>query len=190
MERSKPEDRPFSRGAAHSLALSGLIRAKQLNFGLRPRLKLRRPGGRHVLQSAVFTAVGEIDNQADNKPNDKPRPINPSELVHHVAVEEDSQKRHKRTQWRAERPRLSGIGSAQHHDGDANDDESQQRADIHHFADIVDRRDAADDGCQQANQDRVLIGCAEFGMDARRRSYSAAGRLSPSNKAPASGPAT
>ena len=118
-----------------------------------------------VAYAAVVPAVGEIDDQADDQPDDQARPVDPAELVHHVAVEEDAQNRNDRHPRRAERARLAGIGAAQNHHGDAHDDERQQRADIHHFSDVVDGRDAADDRGQQADQDGVLVRRAELRMD-------------------------
>ena len=46
----------------------------------------------------------------------------------------------------AERPRLPGIGTPQNHNGDTHNHECQLCANVHHFSDVVDGRDAADDG--------------------------------------------
>ena len=47
-----------------------------------PRLQL--------LYTAVMAAVGEVNHQADDQPDDQAGPVHPAELVHHVAVEEDA----------------------------------------------------------------------------------------------------
>ena len=60
-----------------------------------------------LLDAAVVAAVGEIDHQPDDQPDDQPRPVDPAELVHHVAVEEDAQDGHERHPRRAERARLA-----------------------------------------------------------------------------------
>ncbi len=60
---------------------------------------------------------------------------------------------------------LAGIGLPQHHHGDADEDEREQRADIDHVADIFDRRDAADNCCDQSDENRVFVGSAECGMN-------------------------
>src|ERR1700690_471751 len=61
----------------------------------------------------VMAAVGKIDHHANHKPNDQPCPIDPSEFVHHIAVEEYPHHRHKRNPRRSERARLARIGLAE-----------------------------------------------------------------------------
>ena len=43
-------------------------------------------------------------------------PVDPAQLVHHVAVEDDAQDRNQRHPGRPKRPGLAGIGLPQHHD--------------------------------------------------------------------------
>src|SRR5437870_3584918 len=57
----------------------------------------------HALETAVMPAVAEVDNQSDHQPHDQPHPIDPPQLVHHVAVEADAQHGHDRHPRRAER---------------------------------------------------------------------------------------
>ena len=52
---------------------------------------------------------------------------------------------------------------AQHHDGDADDDKSKQGTNVHHFADVIDRSDAANDGGEQAGEN----GSLPWGAEAR-----------------------
>ncbi len=42
---------------------------------------------------------------------------------------------------------------------------AKMRADVDHFADDVDGSDAADDGGDQADEDCVFVGRAEFGVN-------------------------
>ena len=79
--------------------------------------------------------------------------FDPSELDHHVAVEEDAEDGHQRHPWRAEGARLVGVGVAQDEDGDADDDEGEQGADVDHLADVVDGGERADDRRRAAHQE-------------------------------------
>src|SRR5882757_2591179 len=92
--------------------------------------------------TAVITAVGEIDDQANRQPDDQARPVDPAKLVHHVAIENDAENWHQGNPGRAERPRLLGIGATQDHDGDTHHYECQQRANVEYFSVVIDRRDA------------------------------------------------
>src|SRR6185437_4517563 len=62
--------------------------------------------------AAVMTAVGEIHNQSDNEPADQSSPIDPSELVHHVAIKNNSQRGNNRHPWSAKRTGLLRIRPA------------------------------------------------------------------------------
>src|SRR6266704_5898656 len=121
-----------------------------------------------VADPAVITAVSEINHQADHQPDDEPGPVHPPELVHHVAVEQDSKNWYDRHPWCTEGARLIGVGVAQNHDGDAYNHEGQQRPDVDHLSDVIDWCHAANDGCQQTNKHGVLVRCAEFRMDCRK----------------------
>jgi hypothetical protein len=55
----------------------------------------------------------------------------------------DAENRHQGHPRRAERPRLIGIRVPQHHYRYAHNHECQQRADIHHLPDVINRRQAA-----------------------------------------------
>src|SRR5271165_3051336 len=118
-----------------------------------------------ALHPAVMPAVSEVNHQPYDQPHNQPGPVHPAQLVHHVAVEQDA---HDRNEWyprRAERAVLCGVLVPQNHDCDAHDDERQQRTDVHHLANVVDRSQAADDGRQQPNQHSVLVRGAELGMN-------------------------
>src|SRR5208282_2734571 len=66
-------------------------------------------------------------------------------------------------------PGLFWIRVAQDHDRDAYDDEREQRADVDHLPDLVDGRDAADDGREHTDEDGVFVRGAEFGMDGGKK---------------------
>src|SRR5713101_649519 len=92
-------------------------------------------------KAAVMPAVCEIDDEPDDEPDQEPRPVDPTQLVHHVAVESDTQNRNAGHKGRAERPGVGGIGPAKHQYPRAHDHECEQGADVHHLADVVDGRD-------------------------------------------------
>src|SRR5882762_3745825 len=48
---------------------------------------------RRFLHLAVITAVREVNDEANHEPDDEARPVDPSELVHHVPIEGDSKDR-------------------------------------------------------------------------------------------------
>src|ERR1700690_3284581 len=118
-----------------------------------------------LLDAAVVAAVGEIDHQADGEPDNEAGPIDPAEFVHHVAVEEDAEDRNQRHPRSAEGAVLAWIRAAKDEYGDADDDESEKRADIHHAADVVDGNCTADEGGEDADENRVLVRRAEFRMN-------------------------
>ena len=66
-----------------------------------------------ILDATVVPTVTKVNEQADNQPYDQPRPIDPAQLQHHVAVEEYPQDRHERHQRRVEGARLARVGLAQ-----------------------------------------------------------------------------
>src|SRR6267378_2012156 len=115
--------------------------------------------------TAVITAIGEINDQANRQPNDQARPVDPAKLVHHVAIENDAENRYQRNPRRTERPRLLGIGAAQDHDGDTHHYECQQCANVDHFSDVIDWRDATNDSGQQTDQNGIFVWCAELWMN-------------------------
>jgi hypothetical protein len=43
-----------------------------------------------LLNAAVMSAVTKINHQPDNQPDNQSRPIDPTEFVHHVTVEENA----------------------------------------------------------------------------------------------------
>ena len=59
---------------------------------------------------------------------------------------------------------MIGVSVAQNHYRNADNDEGQQRADVHHLSDVVDRRDAAHDRGEQADEHSVLVGGAKLGV--------------------------
>src|SRR5258706_11391878 len=93
-------------------------------------------------KAAVMPAVCEIDDEPYDEPDQEPRPVDPTQLVHHVAVESDTQNRNGGHKRRAERPGVSRIGLAKHQYPRTHDHECEQGTDVHHLADVVDGRDA------------------------------------------------
>src|ERR1700687_5052477 len=80
----------------------------------------RRDAARKILRqgaayAAVITVVGEVDDQSDDQPDNQARPVDPAQLVHHIAIKEDAENRHQRNPRRAKRPGLLWIGAAQDH---------------------------------------------------------------------------
>src|SRR5439155_1831341 len=69
--------------------------------------------GNQRLYMAMVTTVSEVDHQADGQPDDESCPVDPSQLVHHVAVGENSYNRHKCHPGHAECPSLSWVGPPQ-----------------------------------------------------------------------------
>src|SRR6266404_4012949 len=140
---------------------------------LRRYKRFLRLGLWHVANPAVLYTVGEIHDQPDNQPDDQACPVYPTQLVHHVAVEQNAKKRHHRQPAAhenpgcAERPRLIGTLDSQHSDSNTNHNEGQQRADVHHLSDLVDGRNTAYDGCKDSDQYCVFVRSAEFRMNGR-----------------------
>src|SRR3984893_17625664 len=114
---------------------------------------------------AMMPTIGEVDHHADEQPGDESRPVDPAELIHHITIEQNAESRNQRHPGRTEGPRLPRIGLAQDEHGSAHDYEGQERTDIHHLADVVDRCDTADDRREQTDENRILIGGAEPGMN-------------------------
>src|SRR5208337_5599038 len=109
------------------------------------RSRLWRVARGQRLHPAVFLAVSEVHEQSDYQPDNQAGPVDPSQLVHHVAVGDHAEDRHERYPRRPEGPRLAGIGAPQHHHRNRHDHKRQERPDVHHLADVVDRGHAADD---------------------------------------------
>src|SRR5712691_371571 len=78
-----------------------------------------------VADPAVITTVSKINHQSDDQPNNEAGPVHPPELVHHVAVEQDSKNWHDRHPWCTEGARLIGISATEKHYGDAHNHEGQ-----------------------------------------------------------------
>src|SRR5437899_13016302 len=113
----------------------------------------------------MLSTISEINHQTDDQPGDQPRPVDPPQLVHHIAVYHDSEDRHHGHPGRAERTRLAGIDTAQHKDRYAHDDKRQERPDVHHFSDVIDRNHTDDDRRKQTDANDVLLTRAELRMD-------------------------
>src|SRR4051812_32333040 len=113
----------------------------------------------------MFAAVGKVDNKSYRQPDDQARPIYPAELVHHVAIEHDTQDGHHWNPRRTEGSWLARIGAPQCHHRDADNNESEQGSDIDHLSNIVDGSNTPNDRSKQAHQDGVLPRRAEFWMD-------------------------
>src|SRR5579862_9138257 len=95
--------------------------ANRLNASPRSLLP---PRGREIrLDPAVFLAIGEINHQANHQPDNQARPIDPSEFVHHVSIEQDTQNGYDGDPGSTEGTGLRRIRVAQHHYGDTDDDE-------------------------------------------------------------------
>src|SRR5690348_5592711 len=110
-------------------------------------------------------AVREIDDQPDDKPDNQAIPVQRAKLIHHIAIEDNSEYGNDWNPGRAEGPRLAWICSTEHHNRDADDDECQQRADIHHLSDVVNREGAADESGEQADKNRIFVGSAKARMN-------------------------
>ena len=57
----------------------------------------------------MVPAIGEVDDQADDEPDDQARPVPNSQLEHHVAVHENAEHGNERNPRRTERPGLAWI---------------------------------------------------------------------------------
>src|SRR5260370_33987370 len=77
------------------------------------------------LHPAVLPPIQKVHDQTDRQPNNQSCPVHPSQLVHHVPIEKDTENRNKRNPGRAERARLCWIRMPQHHHSHTNDDEGQ-----------------------------------------------------------------
>src|SRR5262249_38928462 len=91
-----------------------------------------------LLNTAMVAPIAEVDDQTDDEPDDQPCPVDPAQLIDHVAVEDQAHDRHEGYPWRTEGSWLVRLSPPQDHDGETYDDEREQRADVHHLADVVD----------------------------------------------------
>ena len=86
----------------------------------------------------MTAAVGEVDDQTDDHPNDEPRPRVGGQSIHQIAAKDHAQRRNQPECWCAERPVNLWIGESQHEHAGADNGEREQRADGHEFAQKAD----------------------------------------------------
>jgi len=97
-------------------------------------------GGESLLYAAIVAAIEEVHKQADHQPDNQARPVDPTQFVHHVTVEQHTHDRYQGHPRRAKRSGLSRIRLAKDQDRDTDDYERQECSDVDHFPDIVNRR--------------------------------------------------
>src|ERR1039458_5358342 len=68
-------------------------------------------------QVAMVPAVTEVHDEADDQPHDQAQPVDPPQLVHHVGVEADAEKRNQWHPWGPKRPGLARVCLAEDHCG-------------------------------------------------------------------------
>src|ERR1700683_3873711 len=118
-----------------------------------------------LLNPAVMSAVTKINHQPDNQPDNQSRPIDPAEFVHHVTVENNPKYRNQRNPRRTKWTQLHRIRFAQNNDRYANDDEREDRADVDHLSDDVNRSNTANHRRDDAHQNRILVRSAILRMN-------------------------
>src|SRR5262245_29461850 len=70
------------------------------------------------LHFAVSAAVAEVDDQADEEPDDQPQPVRPTKAIDHRTADEDARRRNERDRRYLECARQVRTAAAQDPDTD------------------------------------------------------------------------
>src|ERR1700682_3306341 len=116
-------------------------------------------------QLRVRSTVEEIDEQADDHPDDESLPRRPRKAPHHVAADEDSENRNDRYERRANWGSQVGRLVAQHDNSRADDHEREQRSDRHELAEQSDGEQSGDDSRNDTREDRGHVRRLEARMN-------------------------
>src|SRR2546423_10334243 len=120
------------------------------------------------LYAAMLLSVGEVDHQPNHQPNNQPRPVDPPELVHHVAVGDHAEDRDQGHPRSAKGTVQLRMGAPQNQHSDRDDDERKQRSNINHSSNVIDGSQAANYGRYQSDTNRVLPWRSEFRLNRRK----------------------
>src|SRR5215467_3121128 len=88
------------------------------------------------LHAAVYASVAKIDEHANDQPTDQAEPGNQRQVGHPPEGKHYAENGHHRNPRRSEWARQVGIATAEHPHTATHDRECQQRADIHHVAQL------------------------------------------------------
>ncbi len=113
----------------------------------------------------MLAGVGEVDDQADEQPDDHDNPGDEGEVGHEVDGREDAQQGNQRDERRLEGPVHVGVANTENPDACGNDGEGEEGADIDQFSQLVDGQEGRHDGGESTEGDGGNPGGAEFGMD-------------------------
>lgn len=86
------------------------------------------------VDAAVALAVTEVEDEADQQPDDQSHPVGPAEAVNHRTAGDDAEDRDERCGRDPEPPFKLGISHAHDPDTGTNKNEGEQCADAGHFA--------------------------------------------------------
>ena len=105
---------------------------------------------------AVLAPVGEVDDEADQQPDQEPQPVVRRQREHEHQAGEDAQDRDDRDPRAAEGPVGVGVLLAHDEHGRADDHEGEERADVGQVEQRVERQEAREQDHEEADQDRRL----------------------------------
>src|SRR5262245_41908107 len=137
-----------------------------IRFGSRGgRFDLLESVAELVAEDAVVSAVGEVNDQAEEHPAKQTHPVTHWQRHHQHQAEDDAQHGDYRDERTTEGPVRAGVGPPHHQHRGAHDDEGEQRADVGQLQQGVDRQEPCQDGYEEADGDRAFPRRAEGGMD-------------------------
>ena len=125
------------------------------------------PLGRFVSHPAVAHAVGEIDDEAEQKPCAKPEPRVAWQAEHKQHRRQRSGRRDEIDRRRPEGPLDVWLRDAQRKHAEANDGECEQRANAHKFADKANRQQPCQNRDDDTHSDSGDVRRAKAVMDFR-----------------------
>src|SRR5579863_9867148 len=113
-------------------------------------------------------AVENVDDEADDEPDDKAEPGEDVQAGHEQEAEDHAERWNDRSERNSEPPLPLRIAIAQHDDADGNQDEGKQRADVGEVSERADVEQARRDGNDEAGHPCGEGGRPEAWMDARK----------------------
>src|SRR5581483_9416115 len=113
----------------------------------------------------VADAVGEVDDQANEKPAEDDLLGEPGQGEDEIERSNDSEDRHEGNEGRAEWPLHLRSAAAEDPDAGADNRESEQRAHVGELAEPAYRKQRGQDGGDKSHRDIREPGGAEFRVD-------------------------
>ena len=113
----------------------------------------------------MTNSVQEVDHQAKCEPCEQPNPCVDRQEEHHQQVHHNAEWRDDEEQRRLERPMHVGSANTQDQHRGTDHDECEQRADVDHLFELVNRRERGDQTDHDAGADGRDVRRAVLRMD-------------------------